>query len=55
MFPQVEVVTQAYHGEEEMERETDREREEGMGKGEHTGTQPRTVGHNIYLLAHQVS
>ena len=48
-------MTQAYHGEEEMEKETNKEGEEGMEKREHTGTQPRNVGHNIYLLAHQVS
>ena len=43
---------QAYHGEEMGEEEGWGERVE---RGEDTRIHPKNVGHNIYLLAHQVS
>lgn len=51
--PQVEVIKKAYlQGEVEFE---DTKKEEDNGdEEEHDAASPRNVGHNIYILAHQV-
>lgn len=50
VFPQVEVIKKAYmQGEIEVE-----EPEEGEDGEEEHSASPRNVGHNIYILAHQV-
>lgn len=51
MFLQVEVIKKAYmQGEIEVE-----EPQEGEDGEEEHSASPRNVGHNIYILAHQVS
>lgn len=50
IFLQVEVIKKAYM-QGEIEVEEPQEDEEGE---EETAASPRNVGHNIYILAHQV-
>lgn len=51
VFSQVEVIKKAYmQGEIEVE-----EPQEGEDGEEEHSASPRNVGHNIYILAHQVS
>lgn len=52
-LPQVEVIKKAYmQGEVEVE-DSESDEEDG-GNGEDGAASPRNVGHNIYILAHQV-
>lgn len=52
MLPQVEVIKKAYmQGEIEVEEPP----QEGEGDKEAHSASPLNVGHNIYILAHQVS
>jgi hypothetical protein len=48
---QVDVAKQAYHQEDTMAEAE----EEGDDEEEEESTNPRDVGHNIYILAHQVN
>ena len=48
---QVDVAKQAYHQAEAMEEDEDDEDDDD----EEEKTNPRDVGHNIYILAHQAS
>ncbi len=49
---QVEVAKQAYYQAEVMD---DEEEDDEEGDDEDESANPRDVGHNIYILAHQVS
>ena len=54
MSLQVEVIKKAYlQGETEFE-DTKEEEEDNGDEDEHDAASPRNVGHNIYILAHQV-
>lgn len=51
---QVEVIKKAYL-QGEVEFENSKEEEDNGEEEEHDAASPRNVGHNIYILAHQVS
>lgn len=53
MSLQVEVIKKAYL-QGEIEFEDTKEEEEDIDEEEHDAASPRNVGHNIYILAHQV-
>lgn len=50
---QVEVIKKAYL-QGEVEFEETKEEEDNGEEEEHDAASPRNVGHNIYILAHQV-
>lgn len=50
---QVEVIKKAYL-QGEVEFEDTKEEEDNGEEEEHDAASPRNVGHNIYILAHQV-
>lgn len=50
---QVEVIKKAYM-QGEVEFEDTKEEEDNEEDEEHDAASPRNVGHNIYILAHQV-
>lgn len=53
MCVQVEVIKKAYL-QGEVEFEDTKEEEDNGEEEEHDAASPRNVGHNIYILAHQV-